>query len=419
MCRSARLALILIVLCAIPALWLRFDTRLPVVAVQLDRDGDGRLERSELGPVAARRFDAIDGDGSGVVDGSEFRRWILRQWWQGRTRPLEVPELPAQLDAEALRRWIEAPVARDELDGVGLLVLRDGEVVFRHVAGDLAADAAVPLGTASEWLTGATFACLADRGQLDPDAPIETARVGLSPRWSGITLTQLLSHTAGVPAEPLSSLDPALSLRVAGRMVADAFPPVAPGTVFRPGEVALLVAGAVAEARTGRPWRRLFVECLEWPLSLSSAAWGHPLAGPSRRGLVMPGSGLYMSLDDYGAFLSMLQQQGRYDAVPNLSAQAVRWLLTERAGDLPRERLPSHADPAWGHAIGAWCEAVDAAGVCTQLIRPGSHGALAWLDRERSLAGILISVDAPGRVQAWNRATRDFATRVFWRAGLR
>lgn len=412
--RGVPLALILLAACTVVALWMLLDPRLPAVAARLDRDSDGHLERSEVGPVAARRFDAIDRDGSDTVDGGEFRRWILGQWWQGRTAAVEVPELPARPDAEVLRRWIEAPVARGELDGVGLLILRGGEVVFRQVAGDLVADEAVPLGAATAWLTGATFACLGDRGLLDLDAPVDAAAAGLSSRWSGVTLAQLLSHRVGAPADDLSMLDPALSNRAAARMVADAFPPDPSDTEFRPGEASLLVAVALAESLTGRPWRRLFVECLAWPLSLTTAAWGHPVAGPSRRGLAMPGSGLYLSLDDYGAFLSMLQQQGRYDAVPNLSEDAVRWLLRDRIADLPRASLPSGAE-ALGHAIGAWCEAADANGNCTQLVRPGSHGALAWLDRERSLAGILMSVDAQGRVAAWNHATRELATEVFSR----
>lgn len=414
---GARFALILLAVCMAAGLWMLLDPRLPAVAERLDRDGDGRLRPSEVGPVAARRFDAIDRDGSGDVGGSEFRRWIIRQWWQGRTGPVEVREWPAHPDAAALRRWLEAPVTRGELDGAGLLVLRRGEIVFRHVAGDLAADAAVPLGTASEWLTGATFACLGDRGLLDLDAPIDADEAGLSARWSGVTLAELLSHRAGAAAGDLATLDPSLSNRAAARMVADAFPPEAPGTILRPGEASLLVAVAVAEALTGRPWRRLFVECLAWPLSLTSAVWGHPVAGPSARGLAMPGSGLHLSLDDYGAFLAMLQQRGRYDAVPNLSEAAVQWLLRDQAAGLPQESLPAGVDAVQGHAIGAWCEQVEGEGDCVTLVRPGSYGALAWLDRERSLAGILISVDAPGRVQAWNHATRELAMEVFRETG--
>lgn len=412
MTRRGWITLICATVLLVPAAWWLLDTRLGGVAARLDRDGSGVLERDEVGPLAARRFAQVDRDGSDTVDGVEFRRWILRQWWQGRTGALRVPAEPAVASPAALREWIDGPVRRGELDGVAVILLRDGEVVFRHAAGDLDPAVAVPLADATTWVTAATFACLEERGELDLDAPLAAAEVGLPPRFDGLSLGAMLAHGAGTPADQVLALDPATSNAVAARILADTMPPAAGPPAFRYGAVSMQIAGAVAERLTGRAWRRLFVECLSWPLSLDSAAWGHPLAGPSRRGLAHLGAGLHMSLDDYGAFLAMLQQGGRYDGVQNLSAATVTAMFRDRLGTLPRDAVPAFADPAWHYALGAWCEAVDAAGGCTRLNAAGAFGAFPWLDRTTGVGGMILTVDALPRVRAWVLATRALGERV-------
>lgn len=402
----------------VPALWFFTDTRLAGIAAGLDRDGSGALEHDEVGPLVRREFATIDGDGSGGIDGAEFRRWVFGSWLSGATRPLAVPELPARPDADALRAWLRAPVADGELEGVGLLVLVAGEVVFRHVEGALAADEAVPLASASAWPAAAVFGCLQERGELDLEAPIGPFAPGVPPAWAAQPATRLLSHTAGAPARELLSFEADTSLATAARDLVLTTEPTESGTAFRHGGVSMEVAGWWAETVTGRSWRRLFVECLAWPLSLESAAWGHAVAGPAALGFADVGAGLSMSLDDYGAFLSMLQQDGSYGGVRNLSAATLRVLETDRAGTLPREALPPGVDPQWGHALGAWCERRGEDGVCTRLSSPGALGAWPWLDREREVAGILLTVDALPRVLAWSRATQRLAERVYGRAIL-
>ncbi|MDZ7824770.1 MAG: hypothetical protein U5R48_00445 [Gammaproteobacteria bacterium] len=68
--------------------WFLGDVRLAGVGARLDVDDSGVLERDEVGPLAARAFARVDRDGSGGIDGVEFRRWILGQWLSGRTGPV-------------------------------------------------------------------------------------------------------------------------------------------------------------------------------------------------------------------------------------------------------------------------------------------------------------------------------------------
>jgi CubicO group peptidase (beta-lactamase class C family) len=396
--------------------WFFTDDRLTGVAAALDRDGSGALETDEVGPVIDRSFRRIDADLSGGIDGVEFRRWVLGQWLRGATAPLAIPELPERPSEADLRAWLRAPVEGGDLAGVALLVLVDGEVVFRHAEGELAPDAPVPLASASKWPAAAVFGCLHERGDLDLTRPLGTFAPAVPDTWAALTPVQLLSHTAGTRARHVLGVAPEASVATAGRDLVRTVRPDAPGTLFRYGGESMQVAAWWAEARTGRPWRRLFVECLAWPLSLDSAGWGHPLVGPAATGFADIGGGLHMSLDDYGAFLSMLQQEGRYGGVRNLSAATIALLEQDRVGALPREQLPPAADPAWGYALGAWCERKDDGGRCTSLSSPGALGAYPWIDRERDVAGVLLVVDALPRVAAWEQATRQFVERLYGRA---
>ena len=415
--RRPPLILVIVAVAVVAALlWFLTDDRLVGVAATLDRDGSGALEPDEVGPVIDRAFARVDADGSGGIDGVEFRRWVLGQWLSGATAPLAVPPVPERPTEEDLRAWLRAPVTAGDLAGVALLVLVDGEVVFRHAEGDLEPDVAVPLASASKWPAATVLGCLQDRGEVDLSRPVGTFAPAVPSTWAELTPEQLLSHTAGTPARHVLGVTPDTSVATVGRDLVRTTRPEAPGTVFRYGGEAMQVAGWWAEVRGRHPWRRLFVECLAWPLSLDSAAWGHPLAGPSATGFADIGAGLYMSLDDYGAFLSMLQQEGRYGGVRNLDARTIAFMERDRAGALPREELPPAADAAWGYALGAWCERVDEDGRCTSLSSPGALGAYPWLDREREVAGVLLVVDSLPRVVAWERATRQLVERLYGRA---
>jgi CubicO group peptidase (beta-lactamase class C family) len=182
-----------------------------------------------------------------------------------------------------------------------------------------------------------------------------------------------------------------------------------PAGGLRFGGAGLQVLAGLLEARSNRSWRLLFIECLGWPLSLDSASFGHPVSGPRGEGFFSPGLGLHLSLEDYARFLGMLQQQGRFDGVGVIERQILERLELDRVSSLPQPDRPAWADPAWGHAAGAWCERWNENRQCRRLSAPGAYGALPWLDRDRGLAGIILTVDSLPRIRDWLFATRDLA----------
>lgn len=406
--------------------WL-LDPRLPGGARELDRDGSGTLSRDEAGPVLRQRFDAIDRADTGEITGRELRRYILRGWLTGRARPVPVPDLPAERNPDVLRNWLDDAVAGGGLDGVGMILFQDGERVFQHAAGDFDPTAALALESASMWPTAALFACLEGRGDLDMTAPLG-ASMDLPGAWGDMTLTEILSHRAGAASGQGVEFARETSMERAAQALMARYPPERDDRGFQFGGVGLQVVGWLAENAAGRSWRRLFIECMGWPMSLDSAAWGHPRLGPANGGYLSPAYGLHMSLEDYGRFLSMLQQQGRYAGVGVLPSESVARLLPQQIAARDIRERPHWADQDWGYALGAWCERAGRAGSasagsasdgarpdaeCMRFSSPGAYGVWPWWDRDRNLAGVIATVDHLPRVRAWMEATRRLADDTF------
>lgn len=106
---------------------------------------------------------------------------------------------------EHLDAYLTQAYARGTLRG-SALVVRDGEVVYRG-AGGLAADelANTPetrfrIGSLTKIVTQVAVLRLADRGELDLDAPIARYRPS-APHAEAITVRQLLNFTSGLPRE--------------------------------------------------------------------------------------------------------------------------------------------------------------------------------------------------------------------------
>jgi len=392
--------------------WL--DPRLPAALAPQDHDHSGALARDQAGPLLRRDFDRIDLDGSGELDGRELRRHILGNWLAGRTREAKVPTFPEHRDAAALRRWLDDAVAAGDLRSVGMILLREGEVLFEYHAGDFDPRVALPLDSAGMWPAAVMIGCLAQRGDIDLDAPLRQLDSNLGQGWGAMTPVSILTHSAGAPSLPGTAFTSETGLATAARALMARYPAASPDSELRFGGAGLQVLAGLVEARSKRSWRRLFIECLGWPLSLDSASFGHPVTGPATGGFFSPGLGLHMSLEDYGRFLGMLQLQGRFDGVGIVDRRIIEQLERERVAVLPQSDRPRWADPAWGHAAGAWCERWDEAGQCRRLSALGAYAALPWLDRDRGMAGIILTVDSLPRVRDWLFATRELAEQTYF-----
>jgi CubicO group peptidase (beta-lactamase class C family) len=116
----------------------------------------------------------------------------------------------------ALRRLVEAEVARPGVPGVAVAVARGGRPLlvagFGHADVEnrvpMTADSVCRIGSLSKQFTAVAFLRLAEDGAVGLDDPVARRLAPeLAPALDGITFRHLLNHTAGLPRDPAEGAD--------------------------------------------------------------------------------------------------------------------------------------------------------------------------------------------------------------------
>lgn len=198
----------------------------------------------------------------------------------------------------ALDRLVSEHRTTHELVGLGVMVMREGEVVASAVVGERKHGSGVLLTARDKWhvgsitksFTATLIARMVERGTLDWQTTIgEVFRDSseIDGAWRGVTVEQLLTHTSGASNQlkrPLSYLFreyPEGRTRTAARetLALDFMkgaPVSPPGTAFRYSNAGVLIAGVMAEKLTGVTWEDLIRREIFVPLNLRSGGFGHP-----------------------------------------------------------------------------------------------------------------------------------------------
>lgn len=264
------------------------------------------------------------------------------------------PDLPAVL-AQAMEG--------QTVPAVGVLVIRDGVAAGQAVRGVRVLGKAEPVTLSDRWnlgsdgkaMTATMVARLVERGLLRWDAPLSEMMPDLAadmrPEYREVTLIDLFSHRAGLPenvseeafyqafykdGRPL----PAQRLAYLKRALSEA--PVGPAR----GEPSYsntgpLLAAAIAERATGKPYEQLMQEEVFGPLGMTSAVfgqmpgagepWGHVDGRVADRpfdantAFLLPAGGVRMSLADWARFC-IDQLKGEDGAGLLLKAESYRRL---------------------------------------------------------------------------------------------
>jgi len=138
------------------------------------------------------------------------------------------------------------------------------------------------LGSDGKAMTSTLIARLVERGQLKWGSTLAEVFPDLAPQmdpeFQKVTLLQLLSHRAGLPAN-LNLADyhgnnvESLRLRAARQELAKN-PQSAPGSKFAYSNLGYIIAAAVVEKTTGKSWERAIADEVFDPLQMKSAAFG-------------------------------------------------------------------------------------------------------------------------------------------------
>jgi CubicO group peptidase (beta-lactamase class C family) len=334
---------------------------------------------------------------------------------------------PEGLDFAAFDRAITDGIAAYNATDGGLAVPMRGAsavVVNRdrtlHVRGYGGYDAErlYLVASSSKLLSAGVLVRLAERGELDLDAPIRKylSAWGASP-VGDVSAAQLLSNSSGLPAlsEVTAALDnpfnayllqlcqflPMGTLKGCGELIYGSTPPHAADTRFAYGGSAWQLAGALAEVVANKPWAELLAETYA-ACGVRSLGYTNQFAKSAR---VYPGDfdgdvaklantenpniegGAYITATDYARILQMHLAEGRCGSSQVLSAERVKRMRRDRvSGYGGRVVSPSSIVYGDGYGFGWWINSVEG-----YVVDPGTYGAFAWLDERRGYAAVIIT----------------------------
>lgn len=198
-----------------------------------------------------------------------------------------------------LDKTLTAVREKDHLPAVAALVQIDGKLAGEAALGLRALGHPEKVTTNDRWhigsdtkaFTATLVARLVEKGVMHFNdtlaASFPAFAEAMDPAYRDVTVTQLLSHTAGLP--PLSDdkeLPPFLAvIKSANGVKAQretiarkylTMPPASKAGEFAYSNLGFIIAGAIAEARTGETWEELIREQIFAPLGIKNAGFGPP-----------------------------------------------------------------------------------------------------------------------------------------------
>lgn len=181
------------------------------------------------------------------------------------------------------------------LPALAAAVSREGEIVAVGAVGTRVQGMDLPvtvddrfhIGSDTKAMTATIVGSLVEQGALRWDSQVGEVlgdRVeDMNPALAEVTLTQLLSHSSGIPSDTEEFLELYFSSEAAELKLVEARlwaidqvkgeAPVVPDgpSPFQYANFGYLIAGAMAEAAAGRPWEALIHEMIFDPLEMESA----------------------------------------------------------------------------------------------------------------------------------------------------
>jgi CubicO group peptidase (beta-lactamase class C family) len=341
---------------------------------------------------------------------------------------LLAPGAPGQdaagVEVEDLTPQVEDRRNQARIPGLAAAVVRRGELAGLGAAGAqimgeaprVGVDDRFFIGACTQAFTATLAAILVEEGALRWDVTVgETfPEFGdkIVEQYKDVTLEQLLRHRSGMPEMyALNKLysdvfrkiegDPLEARRTAARYALTLRPTSEPGLSMTFNVLGYVVAGAIIEAETGRPWEALIREKIFERLGMASAGFGPPGPGEPRGHyaaqpaaspapidsdfgyppVVAPAAGIHCSMADWAKFVGEVLRGARGDESRLLGAEAWDELLRIRN----RER----------YAMGWFVEARPWAGgrALNHTTFNGFWHATVWIAPERDMA-ILVAANA-------------------------
>lgn len=366
-----------------------------------------------------------DGDGAGSTDGSvtspSSSVTALPETTADMAATTTSPVSPTTTlpgrtyDFSELGPIVEQFVVDRNLTGAGLVVVdRDDGIIHEQYWGEFGPERVSLIASASKMLVAGVLMRLDDQGLLDIDAPLADA-VAWGTGNPDVTPAQLVSNSSGLvglgpnPGYPPyvcqylaqgDLQDCATSIFTTADDDADV---IDPDTEFRYGGGQWQVAGALAEAVSGRTWAQLVDDTYVQPCGVDSLGFNNHWAQFGSIGFTYPvefdgdpsvlsdtanpnmEGGAYITAPDYAQLLLMHLRDGRCGDAQVLSADALAQMHADRIGDVYGGSAGSS-----GYGMGWWIDRASG-----RLTDQGAYGAVPWLDLDSGHGAYLV-VEADG-----------------------
>jgi len=246
----------------------------------------GGAARAQQPPPPGARREALRPVGPGAERNA--LRPVLEPW---------EARLPEDPQAAAL---LEAVRARHKMPGMIGAILKGTSVVsiaatgVRKVGGDdpIRPTDLVHLGSCTKAMTATLVGALFEEGLLAASSTLAGVfpeyADRLHPDFRGVTLSQLLTHRAGLPHDGdwwnLRGVSPTEKRYAALVELCSVAPKSRPGSAYGYSNAGYVLAGLMAEQVTGASWEELMRARVFAPLNMYSAGFGPPGADRSSRG---------------------------------------------------------------------------------------------------------------------------------------
>jgi CubicO group peptidase (beta-lactamase class C family) len=275
-----------------------------------------------------------------------------------------------------LRTSAEALVKEASLEGIIVLVGDGAGPQVGVTTGGFNAQSQVPVASASKLLVAIVLLSVAETHELQLDDPIGRYLDIEDPMKASITMRQLLSHTSGIePRAVFAELGndgvSASAVRILQQPLG--FPP---GSKFQYGGSSFQIAGAVAEAVTGKDWEELFLERVAAPLGLQATVFAHP-GRADDAGTPHLGGGAWSTADDYSRVLTAIAAR---DQVLLKEHESWDLLYTNAISGIDTRIAPDVAGNEFGYSIGLWNQCLASGPDCQHWHSAGAFGTLPRID---------------------------------------
>jgi CubicO group peptidase (beta-lactamase class C family) len=248
---------------------------------------------------------------------------------------------PGRAGADQLDTLVAAAMQREQVPGVGLLVMRSGKVLRASGYGLANIEHAVPVrretlfqtGSIGKQFTAAAVLMLVERGSIALEDPISKYLPPGPAGWAPITVRELLDHTSGIHDSEEDSGE-VFDLRREYSddeiiAVAHSYPlNFVPGSRWKYNNMGYVLAGILVTRRTGAFYGEFLRQQIFQPLGMRTARIisdsdivPHRAAGYVRTGAGLRNQefvsaslnatadgSLYLSLDDWSAWIAAMDR---------------------------------------------------------------------------------------------------------------